>query len=254
MTVKELYRKFDAAFPSALSAEWDNDGLMCTPDGDAPVRRVLLTLDVTEGAIAAAEEKGCDLIISHHPLIFRPIGCIDGESALSKKLARLIRSGISVFSFHTRADAAKDGVNDRLAEILGVKDPIPADGGEGILRVGCLAAPAPLADFAAHVKERLGAPHLLVGDAHRPALRVALVGGAGKDLLAAAVAAGADTLVSGELGYHTLMDAESYGINLIEAGHSFTENQILPRFAELVAEYAPEVSCDRYDSNRILSV
>ena len=253
MTVKELYRKFDTAFPRALSAEWDNDGLMCTQNGDATVRRVLLTLDVTEGAIAAAEERGCDLIISHHPLIFRPIGCIDGESALSQKLALLIRRGISVFSFHTRADAAEGGVNDCLASLLGVRGATPIDG-DGIARIGVLDAPTALLDFARRVKERLGAPHLLVGDAHRTVLRVALVGGAGKDSIGAAIAAGADTLVSGELGYHALTDAESYGINLIEAGHYFTERQILTRFGTLLSEFAPELPYEIYDSDRILSV
>ncbi|MBQ7377639.1 MAG: Nif3-like dinuclear metal center hexameric protein, partial [Clostridia bacterium] len=117
-----------------------------------------------------------------------------------------------------------------------------------------LDTPTPLADFANQVKERLRAPHLLVGDAHRPALRVALVGGAGKDSIAAAIAAGADTLVSGELGYHALTDAESYGINLVEAGHYFTEQQILTRFGALLSELAPELPYEIYDSNRILSV
>ena len=253
MTVKELYEKFDAHFPKETAAEWDNDGLMCTPDGNAPVRRVLFTLDVTEGAVDYAKENGYDLILSHHPFIFRPLSALDGEDAVSRKVIDLLQSGISVFSFHTRADAKAGCINDLLAELFALRDPAPFTE-DGIGRIGNLSAPASLSDFAATVKEKLGTPHLLYGDAHRPVSRVAVVGGSGKDAIADAIAAGADTLLTGELGYHALMDAESLGINLIEAGHFFTEAPILSHFAKLLRDFLPSAEYGFYNCCRIVSI
>ena len=253
MTVKELYEKFEAHFPKALSAEWDNDGLMCTPDSSAPVRRVLFTLDVTEDAVSYATENGYDVILSHHPLIFRPLSALDGEDAVTRKCIDLFKGGISVFSFHTRADAKAGSINDILAGLFLLSDPAPFSA-DAIGRVGTLPAPMALADFATAVKEKLGAPHLLYGDAHRPVSRVAVVGGGGKDAIADAIASGADTLLTGELGYHALMEAEGLGINLVEAGHFFTEAPILSHFAKLLRDFLPSAEYGFYNCYRIVSI
>ncbi len=221
MTVLELYKHFDNLFPKELSCEWDNDGLMCCPEPSREVCRVLVCLDVTDEALDTAIEDGFDVIISHHPLIFKGLKAINDENFVSRKAIKLIRSGISVMSFHTRLDAAKGGVNDVLARILHVNNATPF--GEGIGRIGTLSAPAELLEFAKFVKNTLGAPSVSVADAKREVFRVAVLGGSGKDELAAAILAGADTYVSGELGHHTLTDAPEMNINVIEAGHFYTE-------------------------------
>ena len=123
MTVKEMYTLFSEHIPEHLSEEWDNDGLMCCPDGTAKVRRALITLDVTEEIVDYAIEYGFDLIISHHPLVFKPVCALVEDNHVSRKLIKLVNSGISVFSFHTRADKVTGGVNDKLSELLcDVKD------------------------------------------------------------------------------------------------------------------------------------
>ena len=118
MTVKEMYVKFSERIPDHLREEWDNDGLMCCPDGTAEVNRVLITLDVTEEVVDYAIESAFDLIISHHPLIFKPLKSVVEDNSVSRKVIKLLNNGISVFSFHTRADKVTGGVNDKLAEIF----------------------------------------------------------------------------------------------------------------------------------------
>ena len=102
MTVKELYQKMSERIPENLSEEWDNDGLMCSSDTSADVRRALVSLDVTEEIVDYAIENGFDLIVSHHPLIFKPISSLTEDSNVARKVIKLISNNISVFSFHTR--------------------------------------------------------------------------------------------------------------------------------------------------------
>ena len=253
MTVRELYRFLNEKIPSSLSCEWDNDGLMVSGDTSRPVRRVLCTLDVTEEAVDYAVSGGFDLIVSHHPLIFRSLKSLTSRDPVGRKVLRLAQNGISVISLHTRADAVFDGVNDRLAEILGIEE--TAKFGEGMIgRVGCLAEPMPLSEFCQEVKEALGAPFVLAADADREVLCVAVCGGDGKDFVEAALAVGADTLVSGRIGYHQMTDAPEIGINLVEAGHFYTETHITEFFAETVADILPDAEIEEFSSNIILTL
>ena len=255
MTVKELYRYLNERIPTSLSCEWDNDGLMCCPDAEREVRKVLITLDITADAVKAAIDESCDLIISHHPLVFKGLKAINDESFVAAKVIDLIKHGISAFSFHTRLDALTGGVNDTLAEKLGVLEAVPfGNDGEAIGRIGTLAEPMSLTDFAELVKKALGAPAVLCADAGLKVSRVTLLGGEGGDDISAAKAAGADTYVSGRLGYHAMTDAPECGMNLIEAGHFYTEQPVCERLASLVAEADPTVECVRFFSNRIFVI
>lgn len=250
MTVSELYKNLSVYFPKELSEEWDNDGLMCCPDSSAEIKNVLITLDVTEEIVDYAIERNFDLIISHHPLIFRPIKQISEEGAVSRKLVKLISNNISVFSFHTRADKAKGGVNDILARLLGLSNVVPF--GEGDLgRIGTLSKECELDEFAYNVKAALGADSLRVADGYNTVTRVAVVGGDGKDFVNDAILAGADTYVSGRLSYNVMEEASELGINLIEAGHYHTEEPVTKLFAELVARFDGNAYIEIANSNMI---
>lgn len=122
ITVKELYDRLDAVIPKELSCEWDNDGLMLSPNTGAQVRRAVVALDVTDDTVSFARKVGAELIVTHHPLIFKPL-----KQLVSDKLVVLIKSGISVFSFHTRLDALDTGVNSALAASLLLKNVRPFD-------------------------------------------------------------------------------------------------------------------------------
>ncbi len=249
MTVIELYRYLDAHIPSSLSCPWDNDGLMCCPDKHARVSRVLITLDVTDSAIEKAKATGANVILSHHPLIFKGVKSLDGSGVVSARAIDLIRSGIAVMSFHTRLDALDGGVNDILAITLGIEDAIPF-GEEGIGRIGELVAPMSLDEFANLVKERLNAPNVTYSGNGQDVFRVAVLGGSGADDLAAARAAGADTYVSGTLSYHDMADAPDGDMNLIETGHFHTEDPVCDVLSELVWSADPLIETEYYNSYR----
>ncbi len=253
MTVRELYQLLNKKFPTSLSCDWDNDGLMCCPDGAREVRRVLLTLDVTADAIERAIATKCDLILSHHPLIFKGVKSLDGETPVSAKAIDLIRHGISVMSFHTRLDAAEDGVNDVLAALLGLSDVTPF-GEEAIGRIGLLPQETTAEDFARKVKEVLCAPVVQLADAKIPVRRVAVLGGSGGDDVDAAKAAGADTYVSGELKYHQMTDAPEEKINLITAGHFHTEFPVCQMLKTLLVEIDPSIETEIYDNYKIKTI
>lgn len=237
MTVIELYKALDAAIPRTLSCDWDNDGLMCCPLPERQVEKVLIALDITEEVVDDAIAGSFDVILSHHPIIFKGLKAVEPANAVARKTIKLIQNGIAAMSFHTRLDAVAGGVNDVLAARLGLKDvePFGVDA-VPIGRIGSLESPMTLEAFAEQVKQALHVPTLSVADAHRPVHRVAVLGGSGSDDVGAAMAAGADTYVSGNLKYNQMVDAPDEGINLIEAGHFYTEQPICYRLAETVKE------------------
>ena len=120
MTVRTIYEKLCERIPEDLKEIWDNDGLMCSSDDGREVKRALVTLDVTEDIVDYAISNDIDLIVSHHPLIFKPLTSVTEDSHVARKVIKLIKNDISVMSFHTRADKVEGGVNDILAEILGM--------------------------------------------------------------------------------------------------------------------------------------
>ena len=253
MNAKQLYQKFEERIPSSLREPWDNDGVMCLPDGSSEILRALVALDVTEEIVDYAIERGFDLIVSHHPLVFKPLSSIDEENHISRKLIKLICSGITVFSFHTRADKLVGGVNDRLADILGMKDVAPFGDGD-LGRIGTIEESMDLQDFAYRVKQLCGSDVIRYADGFSDVHTVAIVGGDGKGYVKAAIDAGADTYISGRIGYNVMEEAAEMGINLIEAGHYFTEQHITEFFRELLIDFDPNLYVEVADSNMIRTI
>ncbi len=247
MTIREFYAALEGRFPRTLSWDWDNDGISCAPDLDASVTGILIALDPTEDAVEAAIEAGCNVLLTHHPMLFRGLKTVDGHDTGSRKVIRMIQHGITAMAFHTRLDAADGGVNDALAARLGLCDAEPFGdnanpAGKPIGRVGNLPREMSADEFIETVKTALGLPALIFAGCGKSVRRVAVVGGAGDDEIAAAVAAGADTFVTGELRYHQLCDAPYGDLNLIMAGHFHTEAPVLDRLATLCGEIIPEIS------------
>ncbi len=252
MKVCELFAALEERIPRELSCPWDNDGLMVCPDGEREVHRVLVALDVTEEIAKKAIEGGYDVILSHHPMIFHALKAVNPYDTVAKKAILLLRAGVSVMSFHTRLDAVSGGVNDTLASLLGLKNTEPfGNEGEEIGRVGLLPAPAALTDFAKTVRDVIGAPTVQVSDAGRTVSRVAVLGGSGSDDVSAAIRAGADTYVTGELGHHYLTDAPEKGINLIAGGHFYTENPVCEVLSRMAKEIDPSLTVDLASSNPV---
>ena len=249
MTVYDWYGAFSSLIPSALSAPWDNDGMMCVPEGEKEVKKIVFALDVTDSVVSYAIDSEADLIVSHHPLIFSPLTAITPKTAVGARILRLIAHKIAVFSFHTRFDAVKGGVNDTLAKQLKLTDITPLGEGEAALgRIGKLPRPLSFKTFCERVKKQLGTPVLNGNDRGKTVSRVAIVGGEGKDFISFAIAAGADTYLSGRLGYHAMQDAP---INLVEAGHFYTERQAVATLAEMAKGIDANIDARIFSPNPI---
>ena len=252
MTVNELSRYMNKRIPRELSCSWDNDGLMCCPDGTREVKKALFTMDVTPEAIEHAIEGGYDVIISHHPLIFKGVKTVSGDLGIPARIIKLIKNDVSVLSYHTRFDAVDGGVNDALAELFELSDveKIECDGVE-LMRVGDLPCELDIEHFVAMVCAKLGCEHLNFASNTGKVHRLAVVGGGGGSYIRDAAASGADTYLSGELGYHNLTDCKDYQINLVEAGHYFTERIALYNLSRFVLEFDDGIECDFFESNTI---
>lgn len=255
MTVDRLYAYLNTRIPKTLSCEWDNDGLMCCPDGNREIKKILFCMDVTPNAIERAIEGGFDLIISHHPLIFKGVKNVAGDLGIPSRIIKLIKNDISVMSFHTRFDAVDGGVNDALADIFALQsvEKIECDGID-LMRIGYLPEEMTLEAFVGLVREKLGCEHLAYTKSSDTVRRVALVGGSGGSYIVRAHLAGADTYLTGEAGYHNLTDSRDSRINVVEAGHYYTENVALPYLARFVLELDNNIECEFYSSNIIKQI
>jgi dinuclear metal center YbgI/SA1388 family protein len=184
---------------------------------------VLICLDVTQEVADEAAESGCDMILAHHPLLFSAVKSLDFADATQGVLMRLIKNGISVYAAHTSFDRATGGINDTLAELLGLED-VKAYGEEALMRVGALPQPLNEVALITRVKQLLGISHVRASHSFEGLVsHVALVGGSGGEYAAQAQRAGAQALVTGEAKHHHWLEAESLGVLLIEAGHYDTE-------------------------------
>jgi len=233
--------------PRRLAEDWDNPGLLVGSYAQK-VNRILVALDVDDAVVEEAVERRADMIVAHHPAIFRGIKQLRTDLPLGRRLAALLTHGIAVAAAHTNLDIARGGVNDVLAAHIGLEklSSFVITGQEGTAEslglVGTLSAPTSIEDFARTVKERLGVTHVrLAAAAARPVRRVAVCGGAGAEFIDNAVRLGMDVYVTGDVKYHEAQRAVEQGMHIIDAGHFGTESPVLPVLAErLRAELADE--------------
>lgn len=249
MTFKDLYNALDNRFPKELRCEWDNDGIMCASDLFRDVEKILFTLDVTYDAVRYAIENGFDTIISHHPLIFKPQKSMSNENYTQKKLIALIKNDVRVMSFHTRLDAADGGVNDTIANMIehSKKENDPLD---PVGRIITLKNKASLKDFAETVKEIFNSPCVLYSG-NNDVSKIYILGGDGKDYIENAIIAGADTLLTGRASYNTMIDAADMGINIVEAGHFYTEDPVCKTLENIIKNMDPDIKTEYFYSNKI---
>jgi dinuclear metal center YbgI/SA1388 family protein len=225
--------------PLRLAATWDNVGLL-VGDAARPVERLMTCLTVTPASAAEAVARRADLIVTHHPLPFRPLTRITATESEGRLLLELIAAGIAVYSPHTAFDSAREGINQRLAEGLGLEQIrvlVPAtdsDLGEG--RWGRLAQPISLAQLAERVKGFLHVGNLqAVGNLDAPITSVAVACGSAGEFIEPAKQAGCDCLVTGEVRFHGCLAAEATGIHLVLAGHFASERFGVEQLAGVLA-------------------
>ncbi|MDO5389113.1 MAG: Nif3-like dinuclear metal center hexameric protein [Clostridia bacterium] len=224
---EEIICKMESIAPEGLCCSWDNVGVM-TGDRKKEVKRVLIALDCTEDVIDEALEKNADMIITHHPFIFKAVKNLDYSKPLSRRIAKVIKNDIVVYSAHTNLDIADYGTNYTLAELLELEEIeglIPM--GEGYMgRCGKLKKPVTFGEFIEFVKEGLGAKSLVVNGSKDTIIeKVGLCTGAGADYeyMLKAKEKGCQAYVTGDIGYHDGQSAEDIGICLIDGTHYLTE-------------------------------
>mgnify|MGYP002518412911 CR=1 FL=1 len=246
-TVREIYNALFAFAPAYMKYDWDNVGLLCG-HFDAPVTTVLVALDPMPDVIEEAKSVGAQCIVTHHPLIFDAPRAINDESYTGRCILLLAEAHIAAINLHTNLDVCPGGVNDTLAETLGLTDvsvlnPVGKDAQGrpyGLIRTGSVRERC-LPEFAAFVKEALGCPGLRFADAGKPVQRVAVGGGSCGGAIDEVLAAGCDTLVTADLKYNHFGEARYRGLNLIDAGHFETENPVCAVLARILCEALPDV-------------
>ncbi len=223
-----LLELLDGEFPFSLALSWDNSGLQ-VGEVDQQVSSVAVALDPVAPVVNRALDRGADCIVTHHPLIFKPLRRVSTDTEVGRTVVTLVQKGISLVSLHTNLDVAPGGLADHVAGLLGldVEGPMVVEEEKGLGRVGFTGSPLEFGDFLGLVKEALGVSSLRV--VNPPSLgekrvwKVALCPGSGGDLVAGAAATGAQLYLTGDLKYHQALDATALGVTVIDAGHYGTE-------------------------------
>lgn len=217
-TVEQVLELVNGIAPFELAEPWDNVGLLAGRP-DAKVDRVLCALDMSLAVIEEAERKGAQLIVTHHPILFRGRKNLRETDGEGRMLCALVRSGIAMIAAHTNYDNAEPGVNDALAAALGLTDVRALESG---MRMGS-SKQTDFGTFADFAEAALGGPIRRYGDSKRKIERIAVLGGAGEDYAGIALENGADVYLTGEMAYHKALDAQDNGLCVLEAGHAATE-------------------------------
>lgn len=244
-TVADVLNFIEGIAPSYMKMDWDNCGLLCGRK-DKEVQKILVALDPFRNVIREAIDLGADLIVTHHPLIFSaPLMAVNEDTETGRCVLELMEHGIAAINAHTNLDLAPGGVNDVLAQTLGLQniEIINPTDNYGLLRCGTVAA-QPLSAFLTVVKENLHCDGLRYVDAGKPVSKVAVGGGSCADEMVEALDAGCDTFVTADVKYNQFRTAFELGLNLIDAGHFHTENPTMPVLAEKLAAKFPGVTVE----------
>lgn len=247
--VGDLLRWIDAYAPFRLAEKWDHCGLQ-VGNPHAEVDRVLVALDVSSRTIEEATRLRCQAVVTHHPLIFRPMAAIREDEFPGVLVSRVIRGHLNLIAAHTNLDIAREGTNDRLCALMGLQGTVSlgagasgdADGAPlGIGRVGSLRQAVPLLDLARRLGGALGGVKVkVVGDPERSIQRIAVCTGSGGSLLELALSEGVDAYVTGDIKYHEGQRAVEEGLALLDVGHFASEHIIVHPLAEYLLKCSLE--------------
>lgn len=249
MQCSRIIRQLERLAPKEYACDWDNPGLLAGRLGK-DVKKILVALDVTDEVVDQAIESQTDLLLTHHPLIFKALKQVNDQDFISRRIVRLIQADISYYAAHTNFDAAPGGMADLAAKRLelAAEGPLETVGEQdgrpfGIGKIGLLPEPVSLSRLGEIVKERFGLPFVTVyglGLLSGPVRRIAVSPGSGRSMIAPARQAGVQVLVTGDIGHHEGIDAVANQLAVIDAGHyglehifmTFMEQYLQQQFAD----------------------
>ncbi len=232
MLLEELIEIMEDWAPVETQEEWDNSGLQIGSKADN-IEAIVLALDLEEVYLDLAIEKGANLVITHHPMIFGGISSIDYQTPMGKMIKKAVENGINIYAAHTNLDKALGGVNDALAQSLDYSLENNLEDEEfSIGRWGNIHEIS-LGDLAKKAKERLGASLVVAyGDLDRKVEKLAVVGGSGASFIPQALALGIDCIITGDVKHHEARDALAQGIGILDVGHYHSEIPVLDKIKE----------------------
>ncbi len=225
-TVREIYNFIDTIAPFNTAEEWDNAGLL-VGDGNKTVNKILFALDCTEDVISQAISCGADLIVTHHPVIFKPLSEVTADGLVYK----LIKNNLNIICAHTNYDKAIDGVNDIFCDTVGLKNIVKIE--KTCLNVGELKTEMSSNEFAQYIKTKLNGI-IRYNSIEKNVKKVAVCSGSGSDYLTLAKELNCDALLTGDGSHHSFLDADEMGIMLVCAGHFETENIAIKPLADKI--------------------
>ena len=245
--VIDISKKIEEMAPIFLKEDYDNVGIM-VGDPKQNVKKVLLALDCTNEVIDEAIHNKCDMIIAHHPLLFRrPKSIVKGE-LLGDKVFRLIKNDITLYACHTNLDSARNGINKTIVDMLGFEsDEIIECHDEkqykdcGIGRIVRLNESISLNDVIQRVKNNLNINNLRVAKGKKQIETIAVINGSGQDFFDGAQKLGADCIITGDTTYHFVSDYKEMGVSIIDAGHFGTEFLVFLKTLEFLKEQFKDV-------------
>ncbi|WP_297488710.1 Nif3-like dinuclear metal center hexameric protein [uncultured Cetobacterium sp.] len=258
MKLSKIINCLEEKFPKNYSEEWDNVGLQ-VGRRSSEINKILLSLDLTEKVIKEAITENVQLIITHHPMIFKPLKAVTGDSTLGKKILSLIENNIAVYSMHTNLDSGKFGLNDYLGEnILGfekgeILDKKEIDGEEiGIGRLYKLNSSITIDQLILEIKEKLNIEKvsLVLSKENLLIKKVALISGSGASYWRKAKKLGADILITGDVKYHEALDAKEENFSLIDIGH-FESEQMFGKILENILKENFDIEINYFNDGPI---
>ena len=246
MLLREIINSIESVAPRSAQEEWDNSGMQVGDTG-RDVSSVLLTTDITEDVVNESIMLGCELIVSHHPLLFHGLKQVCGQTPQARIVELAIKHNIAIYSAHTSLDVAIDGINTKLAERLGISDSrLLTESGLGA--IGKLPKAMPYLDFIAHVRETLDCTYIRYTRPAKEMIQtVALCGGSGAEFIGEAINQGADVYLTADCKYHEFQDADGR-IGLIDIDHWYSERHAREIFRDILQPLG--VKCIISESDR----
>ena len=235
MEIRELINKLNEKYPLDLQEDWDNSGLQIGNINNK-LSGVLVSLDLEDKGVDMAIQNNCNLIITHHPYLFKGTKSIDFTNKFYNRLEKVVKNDITVFAMHTNLDIAKDGLNDNLCQILEIKNPqvLELDKEVGLGRFGQVNT-TKARDFANIIKEELKANALVCyGDMEKVINRVGVCGGSGSSLFDDAIVKDCDLMITGDVSYHMGMDYADRGLVIVDPGHFASENHMVYKLKDVI--------------------
>lgn len=249
MKLKDMISYIEQLSPKKYAEEWDNVGLLLGDD-ERDVHRIMIALDATDYVVEQAVKQKVDLVLTHHPMIFKPVKQINNHSMVGRRILKLASNNIAYYAMHTNFDIM-GGMASLAAEKLELLEAVPLDvtavedgKEEGIGRVGYLKNDMKIADIATNVKEKFGLKKvILYGNKTKEVRKIAISPGSGKSEIENAIKKGAELLITGDIGHHEGIDAVDQGLMILDATHYGLEHI----FIDFMADYLLGLDMDDFD-------